>query len=131
MGCRSDYMEPSNKEREMQRAAGLLLYVWKSLGKPSQKWAEREAENAHASDERCVTELCAELKLMNQDQLGSIIYDARNKKARDLANWWEEHQAADKAREASEAKEANDKVLRDQAVSKLSVEERTVLGLKS
>ena len=43
---------------------------------------------------------------MRADVRDRIVYDARNKTARRLADWWEEHQEEDAKREAAELKAA-------------------------
>ena len=64
--CNSDYLAPSRREQELQRAARLLVYDCKALGKKPEKWTVAEAGNIYAKDERSVTELCAELKKMDK-----------------------------------------------------------------
>lgn len=129
MPCNSDYLEPTSREAELQRAAGLLVFVTKSLGNKPDDWMKKEAGNIYASDERSVTELCAALKAMSKEDLERIVYDAKNKTSRDLADWWETHQAADSAREAKEKAEAKAEADRNKAVAKLTSKEREVLGV--
>jgi hypothetical protein len=129
MGCNSDYLEPTYREAELQRAAGLLVFVTKSLGNKPEDWMKNEAGNLYASDDRSVTELCAVLKAMSKEDLERIVYDAKNKTARDLADWWETHQAADTAREAKEKAAAKAEAIRKKAVAKLTPKERKVLGV--
>jgi hypothetical protein len=62
--------------------------------------------------------------------LDNLLYgDARNKKARRLADWWEEHLERDRARDEREKEERERAILREQAKSKLTTEERDSLGL--
>ena len=129
MPCRTDYLEPNQREVELQRAARLLVYLWEQTGKNLEAWAVSESTNVYARDERSVTELCAALRAMDSKQRDTIIYNAHDKDARDLATWWEEHQAADAAREEQEAAEREQQTLREQALDKLSDEERKALGL--
>jgi hypothetical protein len=44
-----------------------------------------------------------------------------------LADWWEEHEAADRRREAQELKEAKEKALAESAKQKISREELAAL----
>jgi hypothetical protein len=129
MGCNSEYLEPTRREVELKRAAGLLVFVTKAMGAEPEDWMKREAVNSYASDSRSVTELCAALKAMSKKDLERIVYDARNKTSRDLADWWEAHQAADAAREAREKAAAKAKAVRKKAVAKLTPKERKVLGV--
>ena len=99
MPCRSDYLEPSQRERELQRAAKLFVYACKKTGTTPPKWAVKEAKNIYADDERSVTRLCNKLKAMSAKRRDALVYNARSKTARDLADWWEEHLEADAERE--------------------------------
>ena len=129
MPCNFDYLEPSSREKELQRAAGLLVYLRKQTGKKPETWSVKESDNCYASDERSVTELCAALKAMDPKRRDTIVYNAHDKNARDLADWWEEHQAADAKREKKEAAERERKRTSKQALAKLSKKERKALGL--
>ncbi len=46
-----------------------------------------------------------------------------------MADWWDEHQAADRKRIAKENAEAKRKALKEKAIKKLTKEERKALGL--
>jgi len=129
MGCNSDYLEPTYREKELQRAAKLLVYVREKLGQKPEAWVVKEADRIYAKDERSVTELCAALKAMDSKQLDALVYNARDKSARGLADWWEEHQAADAEREKQEVAEKDRKKTAKQALTKLSKKEREALGL--
>ena len=73
--------------------------------------------------------LCALIKGMSDKQVDSIIYNPRDKMARQLASWWESHQEADRQREEQEQHEAEQERLRQQGEAKLTPEERKALGL--
>ena len=123
-------MEPSDKELQLKRAAKLLLYVQEQLGQTHEAWTQYAVNNmASANDDRPVIELCGVLKELTPEQLERIVYNAHNKTARDLADWWEEHQAADATRELREAAEAKREQLRQEALAKLSDSEKEALGL--
>ena len=118
MPCRSDYMEPTHTERRLQETAILLGYA---LVEMNQKVTGRVA-NA-ANDQYCTTDLvpdlCALIRSMTAEEKDRIVYNARDKRSRQLANWWEEHEAADKAREEKERREAT----RDWAIRRVWEEE--------
>lgn len=99
MPCNADYLEPTNREKQLQHAANLLVYLYKKLGITPLDWVAAEANNIYASDERSVVQLCATLKALEPSVRDWVVYNARNKTARQLADWWEEHQAADAERE--------------------------------
>jgi transposase len=71
--------------------------------------------------------LCSNIKKMNQRQLDTIVYDGLNKMARDLADWWEEHQEMDREREKEQQEKARERELRKTALAKLTDEERKIL----
>lgn len=131
MPCNAEYLEPTRREQELRRAAVLLVYVWKVKRKPVEDWAVTEASNLYASDERSVTQLCAELKAMTDKQRDDIVYNAKERLARDLADWWEDHQRADAEREEKERAEADNAVQRESALAKLTPAERKALGVKT
>ena len=127
MPCRSDYLEPTTREVELMRAAGLLSFVNRSLGVVTPKWVRDAMRTA---DERCVVVLCDLLQnVMTPEQHERIVYDAHDKTSRDLATWWEDHLAADKAREKRLGDAMRRKQIKKQALAKLSDDERAVLGL--
>lgn len=129
MPCRSDYMEPNGREIELRRTAQLLIYVRQKLNMKIKKWMEDAAGNMYCNDDRAVMKLCSTLRRLDPETLQAIVYQAHERDARDLANWWEEHQAADAKREAAEAQAKQKKEAREKALSKLSSEDREVLGL--
>ena len=129
MPCNSDYMNPNNKEKELQKSAGLLVWLWNELGIEPESWAVNEAADMYASDERAVTVLCDVLKGLDDSSLDRIVYNGRNKMARKLADWWDEHQEADRIRENKEALAETTKNLRRSGIARLSWAERVALGL--
>ncbi len=129
MPCTTDYIEPSKRSKELRRAAKLLIYIRERIGGDVESWLLSEAANEHASDDRSVTELCAALKEMTPELLDQVVYDARSREARDLADWWEDHQAADAERERNEAASEAARELRESGLGKLSQTERKALGL--
>lgn len=129
MPCNSDYLEPTAREQELRRAARLLIFALDAQGREAPDWARSEAENLYAKDERSVTSLCALIKSMGEPERDRIVYDAKSKASRDLADWWEEHQEADRRREEREAAEARREADRRSALGKITEEERAALGV--
>ncbi len=129
MPCNSDYLEPTEREQELRRAARLLIFALEAQGREAPDWARSEAENLYAKDERSVTSLCALIKSMGEPERDRIVYDAKSKASRDLADWWEEHQEADRRREEREAAEARREADRRSALGKLTEEEKAALGV--
>lgn len=131
MPCNSDHMAPTGKERAMQDSAIYQARVLKRLGRTVPAWLKREAKNIYAKDERNVTGLCAVLKEIGKEGREKLLYsDAHDAEMRDVAAWWEEHEKADKAREAREKKARRDQKAKQEALSKLSPSDKKALGLK-
>mgnify|MGYP003333131810 CR=1 FL=1 len=126
MPCRSDYMDPTHKEIELQRTAQLLRFVYVKLELPVSEKLNKAAGDTWCKDD-FVPELCRTIRGLNEAQLNYIVYNARDKISRSLADWWEEHEAADRAREAKERKEAEEKELAKSAMQKISKEELAAL----
>jgi hypothetical protein len=74
-------------------------------------------------------QLCGFLRSLSPEAFERIVY-ARNKDARNLANWWEEHERMDNLRVQQELLQANKHRLQQQALAKLTPEERDALGYK-
>jgi len=136
MPCNGDYLNPTTKERELQRTATLLIFVKRKLGKPVAPWLTKEAKDNYAKRESVVPQLCREIERMTTEQRERILYDAHDKDSRDLANWWETHQAADTTRKKKEsdvkrAERRRKKAERERSkvLSRLSKKERKALGV--
>lgn len=126
MPCRSDYMDPNGKEIALQRTAKLLVYLNKKLGLPSSKTLIAESENCYCASD-FVPKLCKLLSGLTPEQENLLVYNGRVKEARDLADWWDEHKAADAKRIAKEKRDAEDKELAQRALQKISKEELAAL----
>lgn len=131
MPCRSDYLEPNNRERLLQETAQLLVYVrmnTKSGIKVTDK-LKAAARNIYCSQDY-VPELCAAIRALTEEEQNRIMYDGRNPDARKLADWWDKHQEADRKRLEEEYRQLKRDELRNKALAKLTPEEREVLGVK-
>jgi len=133
MPCRSDYMDPTHYEESIAETSRLLCFVLKKLKlKPSAD--EIKFSNAcnypdKVFGDKVTARLCKILSAFNKKQTTEIIYNAKDKDSRKLADWWEEHQIADKKREAKEKAEKAAKKLKDKALSKLTKAERAALDI--
>lgn len=128
MPCNSDYQNPTRKEELLQKTAELLVFVRTSLGLPIGSNLKKNANDCYCSGDY-VEELCSTLTNMSDSQKELIIYDSHNRKSRELATWWEEHQLADKKRLEVEAEAKRLKDIRTVALSKLTLAEKRALGL--
>lgn len=107
MPCRSDYMDPTESEKNSKRTCELIAYANNSLHKHTPDWILEAANNQYGNEyrlEEAVQILCAICTNMNETQKNSIIYNGRDKTARNLADWWEEHLEADRIRLLKEKK---------------------------
>ena len=125
MGCRSDYLAPDAEEENSKRVCALLIYVLTALNRAVEiePVLRHGASNIYGDTRylnRGVIRLCGLCKNMTQQEQSLIIYDGRNAQARDLADWWEEHQKADNVRIAKEAQEKAQALLAKQAKAKLT-----------
>jgi hypothetical protein len=129
MPCNSDYLNANEAERECKRAATLLVYISDAIGvKLSSVSYRRQAKDYYGannvvSPRSAVTELCRVMKTLTPDQFNKFVYDGRDATARDLADWWQRHTAADRAREEHDAAVALKEKLMASARKKLTDDE--------
>ena len=137
MPCDSSYLDPTARELELHRAATLLLFVaeQQANGQPDNiaEWLRRAvarpANQWDSANPDPVPLLCATIKHLSPWQREYIVYNAHSSLSRDLADWVEAHEAADREREARETKALEQTRLKVQALQKLTPEEREALGL--
>lgn len=109
MPCKTE--EPSPIQQEGQLVGELLLYVYCMLGiKPSTTSIAISKEYfAKTSDvHSAVEELCTLLRNLNNtciEDYEKVVYDAKSKNSRRLADWWEKHQEMDARRMEQELQE--------------------------
>jgi hypothetical protein len=95
--------EPDRNHVATQHAAKLTRYLYHVLKQPCPGWVSNLADNAFASSTGVVPLLCTLLTDMDSDKREAIVYNAHDRTARELATWWEDHQAKDREREAEVA----------------------------
>ena len=131
MPCNSSYLEPREEEKNRKRIAQLIIYIDGKLSIKTPKMIIQMADSIYGegklSLDEIVARLCGKISKMTEKQKERIVYNAKNKDSRDLANWWEEHQEADKQRIAKEKKEKAVQKVKEGALSKLSPKERKAL----
>lgn len=130
MPCNSDYLNPTQRELEMREAAILLVWACQQIGRIPPGFAVKEAKNIYAKDERSVTELYALLRALSQHDIELLVYNARDKMSRKLADWWEDHQEADRKREKKERDAVQRRIAASRGLAKLSDDEKIALGLE-
>ena len=128
MPCNSSHMEPDHLEERSRNLSQMIVWLSGKLQKPVKEGIRASAKSAYgnrgACDELAQT-LCSLCNLAPEE----VIYNGRDKDARRLADWWDEHQEADRAREEQERVESELQKLRFTALSKLTDEEKVALGL--
>lgn len=130
MPCRDDYPEPSQADRNSQEAAKNLVYLYGKLGQPVSAELKSAAQSCYKVGKvDRVNELCTLLTNMTEKERDKLIYNARDKGARALADWWEEHEEQDRRRLAEEKALAARCRARIAAIKKLTREEIDLLGI--
>lgn len=76
----------------------MLIYVFEKINKPVPGWLYRESEKDFNDNQELIPNLCKMLRLMTDAERESIVYNPHDRRSRDLADWWEEHQKADEHR---------------------------------
>lgn len=100
MPCNCDHMEPTARERHQREAATHLVYIYGRMGQPVPAEIARCAADIYGGQtDEWVKFLCTMFKEMNQEQIDRIVYDAKDKRSRALADWYEEHQEVDRQRD--------------------------------
>jgi DNA-directed RNA polymerase specialized sigma24 family protein len=100
------------------------------IGEEVPSWAIKASTRNYPDTSRldeATAMLCALCRDMSPRDQNTIIYDGRSSKARAPADWWDHHQEED-AREAErKAAAARKEQLKQQALNKLTPEERAAL----
>lgn len=126
MPCNSEYMNPTDKEKQLQHVAQLYKWLLEQLGEPVPSAVLATARNIYATGD-FVSKLCKLLTHMQKSipaTFTSIVYNPYDKTSRELATWWEEHQEADQKRIQSEAAEEEADARFERLMSQFSKEDR-------
>lgn len=129
MPCNSDYMNPTKKELRLKETAEFLVFVRKKTGRHVDKKLRETSEAIYPKIDY-VSELCYEIGNLSEDMLDAVVYNGRDKRSRKLADWWEEHQKADKQRIVHEKKVKNLLKERSDALNRLTLREKQLLGIE-
>ena len=122
MPCRSDYMEPTHRERLLRETAQLYSYVLTETGQRVPEAVTDAARNLYCGTDY-VSHLCEQLTNMDSNTRHRVVYNAHDKTSRQLADWWERHLAADQQRLAQEQAQRQQGVNLARAMSKLDASE--------
>lgn len=123
MGCRSDYLEATQSENHSKEVAQHLVYVLTHLKKEVPDYVTKAANNYYGDTNKLhtmVVELCDILTHMKDKTLNEIVYNAKDKQSRALADWWETHQEADRKRIEKEKADVKTQKKLDEIKKKLT-----------
>lgn len=101
MPCDSGYLAPRGDEIASKETAQNLVYVLKALHREIPEWIRSASEHLYGAPRQLnelVVLLCELCTNMTHQEQNRIIYDGKNKQARQLADWWDEHLEADRKR---------------------------------
>lgn len=129
MPCRCDEEEPTARQRESRVVCRLLQLILNELHHPISISIIEAANSSYGNTKTLdadTDQLCTLIKGFKPAQK-KIYLDFSIKKWRPLAQWWEDHQEADKKREAAERAKVKKDKLRKQALAKLTPAERKAL----
>lgn len=119
MPCDSSYQNPNEWEAESLRVCKLIVNFSPD---PVPRWVREAADSRYGCPARLdeATQLLCE---MCQKLPDSAVHNGYSRKARDLANWWDEHQEHDRVRKRDETTAKRKKKLRKKLREQLSEEE--------
>jgi hypothetical protein len=121
MPCNSDYLEPSQGEKNLAVIYGLLDELQtgqlpQEFGRGTDPRAYNKANKKHLDDK--TEELCSKLQTTDV-----------TKYSLEMQMWWRDHQRADKERVDREFQKQQTEEAKRSALSKLTDYERRLLGL--
>jgi len=128
MPCNSDYLDPTEMEENSRQTCKHIIYLGKKLDETVPSWVRTAAKHVYGNKarlEEAVQILCAMCKKADD----SIIYNGKDKKARALADWLDEHKAADRRRNKALREIGKINKLRKAARKKLTKAEIEALGI--
>lgn len=111
MPCNSEHMNARPNEVLSRETARHIVYLNEKLGQETPAYIATAAKEYYGDENRVdeiVALLCTTIRGMTPEQVDTIVYNGKDAHARDLANWWDEHQKADAIREAAEAAAAEE-----------------------
>jgi hypothetical protein len=105
MGCRSDYMQPSQAEVESKKLCEHLAFLLPLVSIVVPDWVAVGVKEYYGNPTKvneATALLCDTLKSLSKKEFDVIVYDGKSKRSRALADWWEAHQEMDASHLAEE-----------------------------
>jgi hypothetical protein len=118
MGCNSEHMNARPGEVLSRETAEHIVYLNGKLAIETPIWVATAAKEYYGAESRVdevVALLCTTIRSMTPEQVNAIVYNGHDATARKLANWWDEHQAADRKRALADV-EAEQELARAEAL---------------
>lgn len=92
---------------------------------------ERDVEGALTKAGLCaILTALGDKSSLFEETLSKVDWKEAGIKKRELLSWWEQHKEEDRARREREKRVKHEKKIRKEALSKLSDEEKKILGIK-
>jgi hypothetical protein len=124
MGCRSDYLEPTQREIENSKVLALLKEIETGEDPRDNNFGTGMGESYNNTTQKTLDEntakLCSKLQELNKNDIVNMSLE--------LQTWWRDHKEADKRHLEEELKKEKDDKAREEALAKLTPYERKLLG---
>lgn len=133
MPCDGSYMDPTQLESNRKNVCQFIVWLHEKLDEPVPDEVRSAADHIYGEGvdiDQVTAQLCRTIRKMRKSQRDDIIYNGRDRFARKLADWWDDHVEADKARSKKEREEKSRAKIAEKAMSKLTRREKDALNLK-
>ena len=130
MPCNSEYMEPSYDEMESQLVCELICFVYKEIGKKIPAWVKEASASIYGESNRLTQAenmLYLTLTSFKKMERERIVYNAKSKTSRRLADWFEKHDEIVKDEEKNERRTHDQKKRAKSVLAKLRKEEVKII----
>jgi hypothetical protein len=122
-------MNPTAAEKESRKVAKLIVWLANEEDRGEvEGYIHEAADNSYGNPSK-LHELTRILCTMCRGTAEDVIYNGRSKKARKLADWWDNHLEGEQRRRKEDEEVAEQEHIAQKALKKLSKKERKALGL--
>lgn len=95
MPCIGPTDEEMRRWKYHRSVADHIIYICEKMGRKAPEAVVQVSKNIYSETDLTRT-LCEMLRAMNHEEMEGIVYNARDRRSRELANWWEDHQELDR-----------------------------------